>query len=192
MDEVAHAAQADPVEMRLGLITHVPSRKAISEVARISGWGSELPQDRARGMAFVLSSGAPTAQVIEIKVTEKGVEIIKVYTVVDVGIALDPRNIEAQIKSGVIFGLSAAINGEITVSEGKVAQTNFHNYAPLRIYQVPEIEVVILQSGQEIFGVGESGTAATAPALGNAIFAATGKRIKQLPFEKQIRFNWRS
>jgi isoquinoline 1-oxidoreductase beta subunit len=192
MDEVAHSCNVDPLEWRLNLITHSPSRTVLTELGRISGWEEELPEGHSRGIAYVLSSGAATAQVIEIINSSSGIEIAKVFAVVDVGIALDPRNIEAQIKSGVIFGLSAAINGEITISDGKVDQTNFHNYSPLRIYQVPTIQVSIIQSGSEIYGVGESGTAAVAPALGNAIFAATGKRIRELPLERHVHFSWRN
>ena len=174
--------------MRLDLIEHEPSRIVLKKVAEISGWGEPLPQNHAQGVAYVLSSDAATAQVVQVQKTETGIEVVKVYAVVDVGIALDPVNIEAQVKSGIIFGLSAAINGEITVSNGKVDQTNFHQYSPLRIYQAPPIEVHIVESETEIYGVGESGTPAAAPALGNAIYAATGSRIRELPFAKHIRF----
>ena len=188
IDEIAHSAGTDPLQFRLDLLKHQPSRKVLSEVARISNWGKELPANHVQGLAYVLSSDAATAQVIEVKNLETGIEIIKVFAAVDVGIALDPKNIEAQVSSGIIFGLSAAINGEITVSNGRVDQTNFHNYSPLRIYQTPPIEVIIVESGKEIYGVGEAGTPAAAPALGNAIFSATGQRIRELPFAKYIQF----
>ena len=188
MDELAHAAGADPLAMRLSLLAHRPSRKVLERVAEMSGWGSDLPAGHARGLAYSFSSGAATAQVIEIVHSEAGIELTKAWAAVDVGIALDPRNIEAQVQGGVNFGLSAAIFGEITVADGAVEQTNFHAYPLLRMYQAPEIEVHIHQSGRPIKGVGEASTPTAAPALGNAIFAATGKRIRELPFGRSFRF----
>ena len=110
------------------------------------------------------------------------------YAAVDVGTALDPRNIEAQVQSGMVYGLSAAIMGEITFDEGAVEQSNFHDYDALRINQVPPINVSILENGDKIRGIGEPGTPPAAPALANAIFAATGKRIRELPLNKHIDF----
>jgi len=188
MDEVAYAAGQDPMAFRLKSIRHSPSQQVLKKVAELSGWGGSLAEGYGRGLAYVLSSDAATAQVTVVQSTEAGILIIEVFAVVDVGIALDPHNIDSQVRSGVIFGLSAAISGEITVTDGKVDQQNFHQYAPLRIDQIPPITVAVIQSGEDIFGVGESGTPAAAPALGNAIFAATGKRIRSLPFKRQVRF----
>ena len=114
--------------------------------------------------------------------------IEKVFVAVDVGIALDPMNIEAQVHSSVIFGLCAAMHGAITVTNGKVDQTNFHDYMIMRMNQVPKIEVRIHESESSIYGAGESGTPTAAPALGNAIFALTGQRIRELPFSKSVKF----
>ncbi len=188
MDELAHAAGADPLTMRLELLTHAPSRKVLEAVAEMSNWGSRLPHGHARGVAYVLSSGAATAEVVEIRDTDAGIEILNAYVAVDVGIALDPRNIEAQLQSGLLFGLTAATMGEITVTNGAVDQSNFHDYPLMRMYQTPSIEVRIHQSGERMFGVGEGATPAAAPALGNAIFAATGRRVRELPFGKFVRF----
>ena len=188
LDELAIEADLDPMEMRLSLIEEPHSRAVLEAVKRMSNWGSKLPEGWARGLAFARSSGAPTAQVVEISQSEKGIRLEKVFVAVDVGIALDPRNIEAQVKSGVIFGLDSGINSRISVSEGKIEQSNFHNYPMLRIGQIPEIQVHIHENGEEIFGVGESGVAANPPALGNAIFALTGKRVRHLPFRETIKF----
>jgi isoquinoline 1-oxidoreductase beta subunit len=147
-----------------------------------------LPDGHARGVSYALSSGAATAQVIEVSNKKDGIRIEKVFVAVDVGIALDPVNIKAQVQSSVIFGLCAAMHGEITVTNGKVDQTNYHDYMIMRMNQVPSIEVRIHESGSKIFGVGESGTPTGPPALGNAIFALTGKRIRELPFSHSIKF----
>lgn len=188
MDELAHAAGADPLEMRLSLLSHPPSRQVLESVAEMSNWGSELPEGHARGVAFSLFAGVATAEVIEISHTDAGIELHKAYAALDVGILLDPRNTEAQVQGALLFGLSSAVFGEITVSDGVVDQTNFDAYPLLSMHQAPSIEVRIHQSGEEIRGVGEAATPTAAPALGNAIFAATGKRIRELPFGRFFRF----
>ncbi len=188
MDELAHAAGADPMEMRLRLITHEPSRKVLEAVAEMSGWGSPLPQGAGRGVAFVLSFGVPVAEVVEVATTERGLKIVKVFAAADVGVALDPRNVEAQIQSAIAYGLTAAIMGEITVKDGVVEQSNFYNYDALRMHQAPAIDVRILENGEKVRGIGEPGTPPAAPALANAIFAATGQRIRELPLRKSFRF----
>ena len=188
LDELAVAANRDPIEMRLELIDHAPSRKVLEAVATISGWGDELPDGHGRGVAFVLSFGVPVAEVVEVADTDGGVRIVGVWAVADVGTALDRRNIEAQIQSGINFGLTAAMMGEITLKDGAVQQTNFHNYNGIRINQAPPITVQVLENGDRIRGIGEPGLPPVAPALGNAIFAATGQRLRELPFSKAVRF----
>lgn len=188
IDEMAHASGADPLEYRLNLITHEPSRRVLEAVAEMSGWGSELPEGHARGVAMVMSFGVPTAEVIEVANTDAGIKLVKAWAAVDVGTALDPRNIEAQVQSGINFGLTAAIKGEITVADGVVEQSNFHDYDGIRMREAPPIEVRILENGERIRGIGEPGTPPAAPALANAIFAATGQRIRELPMQKQVRF----
>jgi isoquinoline 1-oxidoreductase beta subunit len=188
MDELAYAAGVDPLMMRLSLLKHRPSLEVLESVAEMSNWGSRLPEGRARGVAYAVSSGVPTAQVVELSHSSAGIEIHKVYAAVDVGIALDRRNIEAQVQGGLNFGLSSAIFGEITVTEGVVDQTNFHAYPLLQMRHAPSIEVRIHERGKKITGVGEAATPTAAPALGNALFAATGIRVRELPFRKFFRF----
>lgn len=188
IDELAYAAGVDPLDMRLKLIDHVPSRKVLEAVAAMSNWGSSLPDGHGRGVAFVLSFGVPVAEIIEVAMTSDGLKIVKAFAAADVGIALDPRNLEAQIQSGLTFGLTAAIMGEITIEDGIVEQSNFDTYDALRMNQAPPIEVTILENGEDLVGIGEPGTPPAAPALANAIFAATGKRIRELPMNKFIDF----
>ena len=111
-----------------------------------------------------------------------------IYAAVDVGTALDPANIEAQVQSGIIYGLTAAMMGEITVEDGQVVQSNFHDYGAMRMYQTPPISVSILENGEKTTGIGEPGTPPAAPALANAIFAATGRRIRNLPLKNSVQF----
>ena len=188
LDEIAHAKQLDPMQMRLDLIDHEPSRKVLQAVKAMSGWGRSLPAGHFQGLAFCMSFGVPVAEVIQIKLEGDKVKLLKVFAAVDVGIALDPRNIEAQVLGGINFGLAAAMSGEITVKDGQIEQTNFHNYTSLRINQAPDVEVKILENGPKIRGIGEPGTPPIAPALTNAIFAATGQRIRKLPINKVIQF----
>ena len=188
LDELAHSKGLDPMQMRLDLVSHPASKKVLEAVADISNWGSALPEGHARGVAFSLSFGVPVAEVLEVAMQGDAVKIVKAYAAVDVGTALDPRNIEAQVMSGINFGLAAAMMGEITVDGGKVKQTNFHTYNSIRMNQAPEVAVKILENGDRIRGIGEPGLPPAAPALANAIFAATGKRIRELPLNKHIRF----
>ena len=188
IDELAHAAGKDPLSFRFDMLTDEVSRGVLETVANMSNWGEPLPQGRGKGLAFVLSFGVPTAEVVEVVDTPEGIRIINAWAAVDVGTALDPRNIEAQVQSGILFGLSAAIMSEITVRDGEVEQTNFHTYNALRIGAAPNIEVRVLENGARIRGIGEPGTPPAAPALGNAIFAATGRRLRETPFNRSLRF----
>ncbi len=189
MDEIAHAGGLDPLEMRLQLINHDVSRKVLESVAEQSNWGRALPDGHGLGLAFVLSFGVPTAQVIEVAAVDDTIKLIEAWAAVDVGVALDPRNVKAQVMGGMNFGLAAAMMGEITVKDGEVQQRNFHNYPSMRFNQAPDIEVQVLENGDQVRGIGEPGVPPAAPALGNAIFAATGKRIRELPFSKHVRFS---
>ncbi|NUB44576.1 xanthine dehydrogenase family protein molybdopterin-binding subunit [Fertoebacter nigrum] len=188
IDELAHLAGADPLAFRLDQIDHDPSRKVLEAVAEMSGWGSPLPADRARGLAFCLSFGVPVAEVIEVAQTDGGIRMTGAWAAVDVGVALDPLNIEAQVQGGMVYGLSAAIRGEITFDGGVAQQANFWDYEPLRLPQVPAITVRVLENANKIRGIGEPGTPPAAPALANAIFALTGQRIRALPMGKSISF----
>lgn len=189
MDEIAFAAGTDPLKMRLDLLTIEPSRRVLEAVEQMSGWGSTLTNGHAMGVASFQSSGAATALVLEIAQTSSGIRLVKASVAIDVGIALDPRNLEGQVQSSLVFGLTAAISGEITLSDGVVDQTNFHDYRIMRINEMPSIDIYIHESGERIYGAGECATALAAPALGNALFALTGKRIRELPFDKYFRFS---
>lgn len=188
IDELAHEAGVDPLEMRLRLMSDDVSRKVLEAAAQMSGWGNQLPAGHGLGVAFVTSFSVPVAEVIEVVKTTAGIKILNVWAAVDVGQALDPRNIEAQVISAINFGLAAAMMGEITVKEGRIEQTNFHNYPSIRFNQAPAIHVRVLENQQKIRGIGEPGTPPAAPALANAIFAATGQRIRELPMSKHIKF----
>ena len=189
LDELIHAAGADPLAERLRLCSHDTSKKVLEEVGRISGWDGPSPGDnRGRGVAFCMSFGVPTAQVIEVSKTDSGIKIDKAYVVADVGTVLDPVNIEAQLFGGLIYGLSHAINSELTYENFTPQQNNFHTYVGMRLYQAPEVVVKVLENGHRIRGIGEPGLPPAAPALGNAIFAATGQRIREMPFNKHIDF----
>lgn len=187
VDELAHLAGADPLAFRLAHLTHDPSRKVLEAVGRLCGWG-QTPANRARGVAFGMAFGVPSAQVVEVEDTPQGLRITGAWAAVDVGIALDPRNIEAQVMGAMVFGLSAAVRGQITLAEGRVQQSTFWDYEPLRLPQVPEIKVQVLENLPHIRGIGEPGTPPAAPALANAIFALTGQRLRDLPLAKAVRF----
>lgn len=191
MDELAASKDIDPISMRLEMFGDLapPGNKVVEKVAEMAKWeGRKGANGTGRGFAYTLSFGAHTAQIIDVSMTGKGIKIDKIYCAIDVGVAIDPRNIEAQIQSGIIYGLTSAMTGEITFDDGKVVQSNFHDYPAMRMNQVPEIEVVILENNPRIAGVGEPGTPPAIPALANAIFAATGQRIRELPMNKHIDF----
>lgn len=188
IDELAHQAGADPLAFRLGLLTHEPSRQVLQAAGELAGWQQPLSPGRGRGVAFHLAFGVPVAEVVEVTQTPAGIRIDRVCVAADVGIALDPRNIEAQLEGAVLFGLSAAVFGEITLADGAVEQQNFHQFDSLRMRQAPRIEVRVLQTGGPIRGIGEPGVPPAAPALANAIFHATGQRIRELPLRKHIGF----
>ncbi len=187
VDELAHLASIDPLLFRMRQMTHLPSIKVMEAVAEMSNWGTPVP-GRAKGVAFCLTFGVPSAQVIEVENTDAGLRLTGAWAAVDVGVALDPRNIEAQVQGGMIFGLSAAINGEITFADGHVLQQTFWDYEPLRLRQCPPITVRVLENGEKIRGIGEPGTPPAAPALANAIFALTGQRLRRLPLKSAIGF----
>ena len=189
MDEIAVAGKLDPVAMRLKLMAdHPAALKVIEKVAEMAGWDEALPAGKARGMAFTLSFGSWVAEVVQVADTPEGIRLEKVWIAADVGTALDPGIIEAQLVSGAIYGLSAAMNQEITLADGMVEQSNFHDYDAMRMNQCPDFEVAILQNYHKMGGVGEIGTPPAAPALANAIFALTGKRIRSLPLSKEVKF----
>jgi isoquinoline 1-oxidoreductase beta subunit len=189
IDELAHAAGADPLEFRLRHIRpeHAPSSGVLEAVGEMSGWGTNAP-GTAKGVAFVHSFGTPVAEVVEVRDEGGLIRVRRAWIACDVGRALDPGIVEAQMVSGLIFGLSAAIMGEITFRDGEVEQQNFPDYDALRISGAPEISVRILETNPRLGGAGEPATPPAAPALANAIFALTGQRIRELPLSKAVAF----
>jgi len=188
LDELIHAAGADPLEERLRLCDHSPSRKVLEAVGEMSNWGSTLRSEQGRGVAFCLSFGVPCAQVVEVSATSAGIRIDRVFVAAEVGRIIDPVNFEGLVKGGVVFGLGHAMNCQITYAEGAAEQQNFDSFQGLRLYQCPEITVRGLENGNRIRGIGEPPVPPAAPALANAIFAATGQRLREMPFDKFVTF----
>lgn len=186
LDELIHAAGADPLAERLRLCDHGPSRAVLEAVGDMSNWGS--PLDDGRGLAFCLSFGVPCAQVIEVTDTPGGLRIDRVHVAVDPGLIVDPVNFENQVQGGVIFGLGHAMNCRVTYSEGAVEPRNFDSFAGMRLYQCPEIHLRGLENAGRIRGIGEPPVPPAAPALANAIFAATGTRLREMPFDRAVTF----
>lgn len=185
MDEMAGAAGQDPVAYRRTLLDKNPRAKAVLDlVAEKAGWGSPLPKGTGRGVALLFGFGTYLAQVAEVAVAPDGnVKVQRVVCAVDTGVVINPNTVEAQIQSGIIYGLTAALYGEITFKDGRVEQSNFDNYQMVRINEAPKIEVHIVKSSEAPGGIGEPGTSALAPAVANAIFAATGKRLRKMPVD---------
>jgi isoquinoline 1-oxidoreductase beta subunit len=187
IDEVAHAAKADPFEFRRKLLEHEPRMKAVLELAaEKAGWGSgALPKGRGRGIAVAEAFNTYVAQVAEVSVDDAGaVKVDRVVCAVDCGTPINPDIIKAQMEGGIGFGLGAVLYGAITLKDGRVEQNNFNDYRVLRMNEMPKVEVHIVPSTLPPTGVGEPGVAPVGPAVANAIFAATGKRIHVLPFPK--------
>jgi isoquinoline 1-oxidoreductase beta subunit len=181
-DEVAHAGGKDPYELRRKLLANQPRMKAVLELAaQKANWGSKLPPGVGRGIATHFSFDSYVAQVVEASVEKGAVKVHRVFCAVDCGLVINPDTVRAQMEGGIVFGLTAALKTEITLKDGRVEQSNFHDYQMLRMFESPEIEVHIVPSGENPTGVGEPGVPPVAPALANAIFAATGKRVRRLP-----------
>lgn len=188
LDELIHAAGADPLEERLRLMSHDVSRKVLEAVGEMSDWSAPLAEGKGKGVAFCLSFGVPVAEVIEVTNTEQGITIDKVWVAADVGRVVDPVNFENLVQGGVVFGLGHAMNCEITYRNGMAEQTNFHMFNGMRLDQCPEIFVRGLENGDHVKGIGEPPVPPAGPALANAIFAATGQRLREMPFSKSVRF----
>jgi isoquinoline 1-oxidoreductase beta subunit len=186
MDELARKAGVDPIEFRRGMLGNNPRLKAALDlVAEKSDWGKPLPPRTGRGVCAQPSFGSFIATVVEAEVADNGeVHLRRVTSAVDTGIAVNPDTIVAQLQGGLIFGLTAALYGEITIERGRVQQSNFNNYRMLRIDQVPNIEVHVIKSAEDPGGIGETGCTAGPPALRNAIYAATGVALRRLPIDR--------
>jgi isoquinoline 1-oxidoreductase beta subunit len=185
MDELAAAAKQDPVAYRLALLDKTLRAKAVLKLAaEKAGWGEKLPARVGRGVSIQNAFATYMAQVAEVEVTEDGeVRVRRVVCAVDCGTVVNPDTVEAQIQSAVMFGITAALHGGITLKDGRVEQTNFDTYQILRMDEAPAVEVHIIQSSEAPGGMGEAGTSAIVPAVTNAIFAATCKRVRMLPVD---------
>ena len=188
IDELAAAAKKDPVEYRRALLAKNPrALNVLERAAQKAGWGTPLGPRRGRGVSLSQSFGTYLAEVAEVTVSKSGdVHVDRVVSVVDCGVAVNPDTVKAQMESGIIFGITAALYGEITLKNGRVEQTNFDTYQMLRIDAAPVIEVEIVKSGEAPGGLGEPGTSALAPAVLNALYAATGVRLRKLPIKPEL------
>ena len=188
MDELARKAGKDPIAFRQSMLGKTPRLKAALDlVAEKSNWGEPLPERVGRGVSAQPSFGSFIATVVEAEIDEQGdVRLRRVTSAVDTGIAVNPDTIVAQLEGGLIFGLTAALYGEITINKGRVQQSNFHDYRMLRIDQAPKIEVHVIKSSEAPGGIGETGVTAGPPALRNAILAATGVALRRLPIERAL------
>jgi CO/xanthine dehydrogenase Mo-binding subunit len=189
MDELAAAAGADPLAFRLAHLDSAPRAAGVLKLAAVkAGWGAPLPKGRGRGISLTASFGSFLAQVTEVSVGAGGaIKVDKVTCAVDCGRTVNPDTIRAQVEGGINFGLTAALWGEVTVDKGAIVQSNFSDYRPRRIGEAPVVETYIIDSAEAPGGIGEPPCSGAAPALANAVFAATGKRIRKLPIADQLK-----
>jgi isoquinoline 1-oxidoreductase subunit beta len=175
-------AGRDPVEFRRALLVgHPRELRTLNLAVENSGWGTPLPTGRARGVAVHHSFESVVAHVVEASIEDGKPRVHRVVSAIDCGFAVNPMTVEAQVQSAIVFGLSAALYGAISFKDGRVEQSNFHDYPVLRMNEMPRVEVHIVPTRERPTGVGEPGTPPIAPALANALFALTGKRIRRLP-----------
>ena len=189
LSELIFAANADPLLERLRLISDPVSRRVLEAVGEMSNWvGPDIGPGRGRGIAFAHSHHVPVAEVIDVTMTDRGIRIDEVWIAADCGPVFDPINAEAQMTGAAVWGLGHAMNCELTYESYAPVQTNYHAYQGMRLYQTPRIHTRLLGKAHEVAGLGEPTTAPAAPALADAIFAATGQRIREMPFNRQIDF----
>ncbi|MFD1108157.1 xanthine dehydrogenase family protein molybdopterin-binding subunit [Pseudoroseomonas ludipueritiae] len=187
MDELAHAAGRDPVDYRRALLGKLPRARAVLDLAaEKSGWGTPLPAGCGRGVSLHDSFGSYLAVVVEVAVSDLGeVKLRRVVAAVDCGQTINPDTVAAQIEGGLVFGLSAALYSDITFEGGRVQQSNFNDYRMMRMNETPPLEVHQIRNSENPGGIGENGTVSAAPALANAVFAATGKRLRRYPIDRR-------
>jgi isoquinoline 1-oxidoreductase beta subunit len=188
LDELAHAAGQDPVQYRRALLKPGSRiRNVLDRVAKASGWGSSLPQGTGRGVSILEGFGSFIGVVAEVELPAPDrLRLKRIVAVVDCGVAVNPNVVRQQIEGGLVYGISAALYGKVTIQDGRIEQTNFHDYPVLRMNEMPEIEVIIVDSTEEPGGVGEPGTAVLPPAITNAIRAAGGPRLYDLPINLAV------
>ncbi|SAK69527.1 aldehyde oxidase [Caballeronia arationis] len=187
IDELAVQAKIDPATYRRNLLGKTPRARGVLDVAtKAANWGNTPPQGQGRGISVMHAFGSFFSIVADVSVDNGEVAVNRIVCAVDCGMVVNPNTVEAQIQGGIIFAITAALYGEVTIKDGRVEQSNFTDYRMLRLSQTPPIEVHIVKSTEAPGGIGEPGTAALAPALTNAIYAATGKRLKQLPVGRQL------
>jgi isoquinoline 1-oxidoreductase beta subunit len=188
MDELAKKSNKDPVAFRGDLLGKTPRLKAALELAADkAGWGSPLPARTGRGVAVQVAFGSFIATVAQAHVDEHGeVRVQRIVSAVDTGIVVNPDTVIAQLQGGLVFGLTAALYGNISIEKGRVRESNFHDYRMLRINEMPQIDVHLITSGEAPGGIGETGVTAAPPALANALFAATGIRLRRLPIDRDV------
>jgi isoquinoline 1-oxidoreductase beta subunit len=183
IDELAATAGKDPVAYRRSILKSKRHLAALDLVVEKSGWNNPLPAGHFKGVAVHESFGSYVAQVAEISIDEGHLKVHKVTCAIDCGLAVNPEGVKAQMESGIIFGLTAALYGEISLDKGRVKQRNYHDYKMVRMNEAPLIEVHIVDSNEKMGGAGEPGVPPLAPAVANALFAATGKRVRRLPLQ---------
>ncbi len=184
IDELAQAAGKDPVEYRrLLLKDHPRNLAALNLATEKAGWGQPLPQGRARGVAVHESFGSYVAQVAEVSIDDGALRVHRVVCAIDCGLAVNPEGVRAQMESGIAFGLGAVLHSALTIKEGRVQESNFHDYRVLRLNEMPTVEVHIVPSTAKMGGAGECGVPPIAPAIANAVAALTGRRLRDLPLE---------
>jgi len=187
IDELAAEAKVDPVKYRRDLLGKTPrALNVLNVAAQAADWGSAVPKGQGRGVSVMHAFGSYFAIIVDVAVEQGEVAVKRVVCAVDCGMVVNPNTVEAQVQGGIIFGITGALYSEITIKDGRVQQNNFTDYRMLRIDQTPPIDVHIVKSSEAPGGIGEPGTAALAPALTNAIFAATGKRLRHLPVGSQL------
>jgi isoquinoline 1-oxidoreductase beta subunit len=188
IDELIHAAGLDPLRARIDMCKIPVYRKVMETVGEMADWKGPLGNGKGRGVAFVESFGTAVAEIVEVTMTDRGIKVDNVWVAADVGTVVDPINFENLVQGGVVWGLGHAMNCELTYAKGGVEQTNYNHHEGMRMYQCPIIKVRGLENDYTVRGIGEPPVPPAPPALANAIFAATGKRIREMPFNKFIDF----